>query len=216
MSWSGKRSSACCSDFSLDSHANLITARRACSAASCSTRPPSSALLEPIADALVVGAGALRVPRVGQGSVLALRGLVLVRGLLVVRPATHPGGVVDAVVSGVGRRQRRRGRDRRAEEDAGYGDSHSAGSKTSTQRIPCEAEQVQREPIAISTASSCDLCTSLPGVRADAPVRTSAGGTAAPSEVPVRAPGTGADRAGAEGRWHLALALLQPTQPTRL
>lgn len=81
-------------------------------------------LLEPVADTMVVGASALRMPRVGQRGIHALRGLVLVLGLLVVCPATHARGVVDAVVGGVGGRQRCRRRGRCAEEDAGHGDSH--------------------------------------------------------------------------------------------
>ncbi|MBA9050892.1 AlbA family DNA-binding domain-containing protein [Streptomyces murinus] len=57
-------------------------------------------LLEPVADAVVVGAGALGVPGIGQGGVLALGGRVCVPGLLVVRPAAHTGGVPDTVVGG--------------------------------------------------------------------------------------------------------------------
>lgn len=93
-------------------------------------------LLEPVADAVVVGAGALCVPGVGQGSVLALGGLVLVLRPLVVRPAAYPGGVVDAVVGGVGGRQGCRGCGRCAEQNTGESNGDGRADKTCAQRNP--------------------------------------------------------------------------------
>ncbi len=141
------------------------------------------ALLEPVEHAVVVRAGALRVPRVRQGSVLALRRLVLVGRLLVVRPAAHPGGVMDAVVGRVGGRQGRRRRGRGAEEDTSDSDSDGRGSKTCAQRNPPLTEQKQRELIAFSTTSPVvPVVVVVPVVS-----RCKAQGTRPAADVPVRA-----------------------------
>ncbi|MGW2643098.1 relaxase domain-containing protein [Streptomyces sp. NPDC001348] len=101
------------------------------------------------------------------------------------QPPADPGGAfcgassstprwwVDAVVSGVGGRQRRRGSVGALKKTPTTATAMTEAARRVRKGPLCEAEQVQREPIALSPSSSPDLWTSLPGVRADTPVRTS-------------------------------------------